>query len=63
MIQKFKDLFTSELEKSLTKAGFLKDKVATDDGVLAYVTWLIMKDDHFLNEVVNKIIDEENKNK
>lgn len=63
MIEKFKDMFTSEPEKSLKKAGLLENGMVTDDGVKMYITWLMKEDTTFLDKVVKELIKDEKKSK
>lgn len=58
--EKFIGLFTKEPEKSYIKAGLMdNDKIATEDGIRVFVSYLMTKSDDFKSEVVDKMLKEE----
>ena len=58
--EKFIGLFTKEPEKSYIKAGLMdNNKIATEDGIRIFVSYLMTKSDDFKTEVVDKMLKEE----
>ena len=58
--EKFIGLFTKDPEKSYIKAGLMdNDKIATEDGIRIFVSYLMTKSDDFKSEVVDKMLKEE----